>query len=252
MRVQQQRWGALAITALVMWPGISAAQAVQADSGSIFSADVTVETSVVDPGGVVVEQRPQTRYRLTVRRVNGVRQTEIAYAPGKLFPRGPLVDPRGGYRLVFDDGSEGPRIYDPTGALVAGAESPAAAAPEQVSARASTSFVFEDSAQGTRRQDLRRRFGRTVGKVAGRDRYVEQLEASTTETLVEPSSQLPVEINVVKQGTLEQRTTFSYGRMPRGRWYMATERDEALMPGTNGRRLVTQKTFTNVLGGEDR
>ena len=83
-------------------------------TGTVFSADVVVDDAIVDERGTVVETRPQTRYRMTVRRVGAGLETELVHPPARLFQRGPLMDPRGGYRYVFDDGFTNPRIYDST------------------------------------------------------------------------------------------------------------------------------------------
>jgi hypothetical protein len=252
MRTRQQ-WSVATIAWGLAATAVAAAAQPPADAGAAtFSADVVVETSIVDSQGAVVEKRPKTQYRMSIRMANGVRQTEIVYAVSKLFPRGPLMDPRGGYRLVFDEGVPAPRVYDPTGALVAGSDAADSTTPGVPGTSTGPGFVFDDVDLRARKQDLHKRLGRSTGTVAGRDRYVDVQDAMTTETLVEPGTQLPVEINVVREGALEQRSLFSYARMPRGRWYLAAVREEAGLPGQGGRRLVTEKTFVNVVAAEGR
>lgn len=245
MNVRQQCCSRLVAAAIAAWPGISTAQNSQ-PSGSTLSADVIVESSIVDEKGVVVESRPTTRYRMTVRMVNGRRETEIVYPQARLFPRGPLVDPRSGYRTVVDDELQNLRVYDSSGALVVGTDTAASADRGVDAATLAPGLVFTDSDALSRKRDLSRRFGRAAGKVSGRDRYLVQHADSTTEAIAEPSTQLPVQFNVMRNGTLQQQTSITYARMPRGRWHLATERDEIALPGTN-RRSVTLRTYLNVV-----
>lgn len=248
--VQATGRAALVAAWLAGAPGAQA-QAVSpgapADPGvEIYRADVTVEDTIVNEDGEVVETRPATRFRLTRRRVPAGIETEIAYPEAKLHARGPLTDPRGGSRYVFTPGAPS-RIYDASGALVASlddARDDADADDRRV--------VFADRDRRTREARLRTRLGRPAGRQGTRDRYVAGDGDLVTETLVEPSSMLPVEINVVRGGTLEHRTWHAYGRMPGGRWYLATTRSESALADGSGRRLVSTRTHTNVAGTEGR
>ena len=212
----------------------------------IFRADVTVEDTIVNEEGAVVETRPTTRYRVTRRqRMAGV-ETEIAYAPARLFERGPLADPRSGFRYVFAPGQP-TRIYDGAGSLVAALDE----GPDARDTR-DGGLVFADRDRRTREARLRSRFGRATGRQGQRDRYLASEGDTVTETLVEPGTMLPVEVNVTRGGALEQRAAHTYGRMPGGRWYLATTRSESALGDGSGRRLVSTRTHTNVSGTEGR
>jgi hypothetical protein len=247
--------GCAAMAAMVMASVVAARaeQRASADNGerSVFSADVVIEEQVVDEHGTVVEARPQTAYRMTVRRgVRGLR-TEIVYPQARLFPKGPLVDPRSGYRVeVGSDLSQG-RIYDAAGAIVFGSADGAAttAAPDGPT---STGLVLADRDVKARKRDLERTFGQALERIDGRDRYLSSDGDLLTETLVEPATNLPVEVNVVRDGALTERTAISYGRMPGGRWYVARTRSERALPGEGGRRAVSTRTHTNVVSQEAR
>lgn len=211
----------------------------------IYRADVTVEDTIVDEDGQVVDTRPVTRFRLTRRRVAAGVETEIAYPQARLFPRGPLTDPRGGYRYVFPP--DGPsRIYDGGGTLVATLDDARAAG------TADGHVVFADRDRRTREARLRMQLGRPAGRQGTRDRYVGGDGDIVTETLVEPGTMLPVEINVTRGGALEHRTWHTYGRMPGGRWYLAATRSESALADGTGRRLVSTRTHTNVAATEGR
>jgi hypothetical protein len=243
-------WQAAAM-AMAITTGSAGAAGAQGtdDTTSVYSADVVVDEVIVDERGATVETRPQSRYRITVRRVGQGLETEIVHPPGRLFPRGPLTDPRGGYRFVFDDGFTNPRLYDPNGALL----SPqGAAVGAGLAVAAPRAFTLADADRRTRRDDLIRRFGAAIGTVAGRDRYLTQEGDETIEMLVEPATMLPVEINVVWRGALAQRTGLAYGRLPGGRWYVASMRGELPLPGPAGRRFVSTSTYLNVVAPEVR
>ncbi|MEP7117987.1 MAG: hypothetical protein ABI880_10415 [Acidobacteriota bacterium] len=226
-------------------------QSPEAEAALVFSADVVVDESIVDDRGRLVETRPQTRYRLARRQVGGGIQTEITHPPARLFAKGPLTDPRSGYRYVFDQDFTRPRIYDPAGTLVptGGASGPVLPGS---GARASSTLVFADRDVRSRRSQLVERLGAPVGTIGGRDRYLSHEGELSAETLVEPSSMLPVEINVLRGEALAQRLALSYGRLPGGRWYLATVRSESALPGPSGRRFVSRLTHLNVVSTEAR
>lgn len=241
---------AAAMAMAVAWAGVAGAQVTGEGTGTVFSADVVVDDTIVDERGTVVETRPQTRYRMRVRRVGAGLETELVHPPARLFKRGPLMDPRGGYRYVFDDGFTNPRIYDSSGTLVSPRDPAQVAEPAATTLR--PAFTLADRDRRARRDDLVRRFGAAVGTVSGRDRYLSQDGDETTETLVEPATMLPVEINVVRNGALALRTGVAYGRLPGGRWYVATTRSEQPAPGPAGRRFVSTSTYLNVVAPEVR
>ena len=217
----------------------------------VFSADVVIDEQVVDEQGTVLETRPATTYRMTVRRGARGLRTEIVYPQARLFPKGPLVDPRGGYRIEVGSSLADGRIYDASGTLVFGHADDTAAAVDPA-APATTGLVLADRDVRTRRRELVREFGQALERIKGRDRYITSEGNLLTETLVEPATNLPVEVNVARDGALAERTAISYGRMPGGRWYVARTRSEVALPGEGGRRIVTTRTHTNVVSQEGR
>lgn len=246
--------GCAAVAALVMTTAV-ATQAQQragqaADDTAVFSADVAIDEQVVDERGYVVETRPPTTYRLTVRRGARGLRSEIEYAPTKLFAKGPLADPRSGYRMEFDGDMTQGRIYDAAGSLVFGL--PDGAAAPSADATDTTGLVLVDRDSRTRKHDLVRRFGAALERIGGRDRYLTSEGEVLTETLVEPATMLPVEVNVARGGALEQRTSIAYAPMPGGRWYVARTRSELALPDQAGRRFVSTRTHTNVVAREAR
>ena len=251
------RWQAAALAvAIALATSGTTAQTRQAPSSSkaastVFSADVVIDDTIVDASGALVESRPQTRYRLSTRQVDGDLETEIVYGPARLFPRGPLVDPRSGYRLVFDSQLRNPQVYDAAGQLISRPAGPPPIHPGPTSAAARPGLVLSDRDAPSRRDHLVQGFGPAVGTVGGRDRYLVQDGEVMTETLVDPGAVLPVEVNVVRSGKLDHRTSIAYGRLPGRRWYVASVRSERALPGAKGRRFVTSRTHLNVVAREE-
>lgn len=236
-----------AMAACMAWAQAVAAQPAPVTTGDeVFSADVVIEDSVVDARGAVLETRPVTRYHMTRRQVAGGIETEITYPTAKLYAKGPLVDPRSGMRMVFDV-SGSTRIYDAKGALVHTIEVPPSAGDDP-----GATVVFADRDVRRRRDTLQRRMGRASGRLGRHDRYVATEGEATTETLVEPGTMLPTEVNVVRGGVLAERSELAYARMPGGRWYLARQRSEHALTDGSGRRFVSTRTHVNVSGSEGR
>jgi hypothetical protein len=217
----------------------------------VYSADVEIEESIVDEHGAVVEARPKTRYRMALRRTSRGLQTEIVYPEARLFPKGPLTDPRGGLRIVSDGDLATARIYDARGRLLAGAPDPGAGGSGARDVAQESGLVLSDRGARGRLSEFERQFGPSLGRLGGRDRYLSSQGDELTETLVEPSTMLPVEVNVARGGVLAHRTSLAYGRMPGNRWYIATTRSEMALPDT-GRRFVSTRNYLNVVSQEAR
>lgn len=228
------------------------AQVATAQTAPLYSAEVEIEESIVDERGTVVEARPKTRYRMAMRRTARGIQTEIVYPEARLYPKGPLRDPRSGIRIVTDGNLATARVYDAQNRLLVGppdVDAEPAAVGDRVQA---SGLVLSDRDARGRRSDFVRRFGPALGRLGGRNRYLGSDGDDVTETLVEPSTMLPVEINVARGGALAHRTSIAYGRMPGGRWHIATMRSEAALPDDTGRRFVSHRSFLNVVSQEAR
>lgn len=244
---QKQVWRMALVAVGLAWARGSAAQDVAAAASPLFSAEVVVEESIVDARGAVLEARPTTRYRVERREVGGGVETETTFAGGRLFAKGPLVDPRGGMRIVRS--AAGTRVFDAAGTLVASLDDSAIPG---VPGERETGAVFTDRDVPVRAAALSRRHGQARGRVGRRLRYLQADRDTETETLVEPDTMLPAEVNVMKGGALALRTTFGYARMPGGRWYLASTRSESALTDGSGRRFVSTRTQINVAGTEGR
>jgi hypothetical protein len=181
---------------------------------------------------------------MTVRRGARGLRTEFVYPQARLFPKGPLVDPRAGYRIEVGSSLAEGRIYDASGALVFGPPDDAAEAADPATP-ATTGLVHADRDVRTRKRELVRTFGQALERLKGRDRYVASEGDMFTETLVEPATNLPVEVNVARNGALAERRPSATGDARR-RWACGPWQRTAL-PGAGGRRFVTTRTHTNVV-----
>lgn len=228
-----------------------------------FSADVVVERATVDRDGAVVARMPKVRYRVTERLGARGATTEIAFQDTPPFPgRGPLQDPSAGFRVLLNEW-DGITVVDPTGKVVpvSGAQAAGdgtaptadvAAVPQGAQRAASGAGLGLERSGAARRQALVARFGSPVGRVGDRERFVRSEADTFEEVLVDPATFLPMEINTLRAGRLVQRSSLSYGTLPDGRFYCASQRDEALADPDDeaGLRSVTTTTYTVVAGGE--
>lgn len=209
-----------------------------------FGAEVTVERVVVNDQGRVIRELPRSRYRL--ERFAGGR-TRTAMLPSTAGPRvGPLADPYAGMVVEFAPDGSGLRLLDARGQPLAGAPAlPAALAPSELG-QGGEGFV--SSAQDTvrRRGELTRHLGARAGSVRHLERYLDTRGARVQEVLVEPTTALPIEVNVVQDGRLDEHHEFSYQEPIPGHLVRTRTRSESRVPGTTDQRLVTITSLTNV------
>ena len=263
-----RRLAACALLSVCVLAAVLDAQAAQsaptASTSTGFSADVIVERTTVDRDGTVVARMPKVRYRVTERRGPRGASTEIAFQNTPPFPgRGPLKDPGAGFRVLMNQ-LDGITVIDPTGKVVPTKGAPAdglgtpAATPAGAPALAMAAPPADggpglglDRSGAARRQALVARFGSPVGRLGDRDRFVRSEADTFEEVLVDPDTALPSEINIMRAGRLVHRSLLSYGTLPDGRFYCASQRDEALADPEDdaGARNVTMTTYTVVTGG---
>ncbi len=108
------------------------------------------------------------------------------------------------------------------------------------------SVILAASGREQRAAALVREFGRAAGRYEGRDCFVRTDGEVMREVLVDPSSAIPVEMNVVRGGALVTHTTFSYAAGTEGSFVRRAVHVEAALPGAEQERRVTDISFTNV------
>jgi hypothetical protein len=225
----------------------ASAQAVETEpaDGAVFSADVTVERSVIDGKGRVTRHLPPSKYR--IERFAGGR-TRMAMQASSAGPRiGPLADPYAGMVVEFDPAGAGLRIIGSDGRPLPGAPPlPAGLAPPELARGADDGLVTPASDAIRRRGELSRHFGTRSGSVRRLERYLARQGTRVQEVLVSPATALPVEVNVADGGVLEEHHEFAYEESARGRLVRTRTRSESRVQGTANERLVSVTTLANV------
>ena len=80
----------------------------------------------------------------------------------------------------------------------------------------------------------------------GLSRYVKQTDDNLEELLLDVTSGLPVQHNVVKAGVLRGQITFDYSEHP-GRGLTRRSMRSETMLNDDGHRAITTTEFTNVV-----
>jgi hypothetical protein len=234
-----------------------------------FSADISVQQGTVDGDGrpIGLARTPAAyHWSRTLRGNRWITSVTVVSVPGQTGA--PLIS------RIEDDGDGTPaRLFDRNGGLVAmpteeerhrldgptGAPIPGLNLPVHTetpthpkpTARAEipdwlSSFVAAPDGRKQRRDAFEQRFGRSVGVVAGRDRFLKSDGISVTEVLLDPSTALPVEVNSVRQGALVAHVTTGYAALPDGSLIPAHVHSENLLPQSNGQRNVTDVHIANA------
>jgi hypothetical protein len=107
-------------------------------------------------------------------------------------------------------------------------------------------FVFARERQALRRGALEQRFGRSVGRVDGKDRYLKHERDTVLEVLADPELGLPVEANIVRDGNLVLHTTFSYDEGQVGTVVSRAVRTERRIDSGPFERAITEVQLSNV------
>jgi len=259
-------------------PAVHAAPVIAAhtDGWDTLTADITLRRGRRDARGrrVGAAAKP-IRYRLERTRVGGAWRTTLR------MPRSarPLLTLEGSVRaeakqavaLVESDADGGPpRLLDATGAVVAWPDAsslswlPSAAAAPSVMDQLRTasrrggvpspraegegmgSLVAARSANADRRAALERVYGPARGRSGALDRFLVETEGRLRETLVDPVSALPVEINDTDNGTLVAHRTFAYVDGPGGAVLRRAAHTEWVAPDGSGDRISVDVELSNV------
>lgn len=213
--------------------------------GAEFSADVTVERAVIDDKGKVMRRLPSTKYR--IERFAGGRSRMAMQASTAGARIGPLADPYAGMIVEFDPAGSGLRVIGSDGQPLPGAPPlPAGLVPPELAHGADDGLVTPAGDASTRRSELSRHFGTRTGSVRRLERYLATYGTRVQEVLVSPATALPVEVNVVAGGVLEEHHAFAYEERAHGRLVRTRTRSESRVPGTDHERLVSVTTLANV------
>jgi hypothetical protein len=275
----------LDLTSLVARTQHAGAQAARpkpltvSDAWDTFVAEIRIRRSRVDAEGKVQGmEAPPIEYRWErSATANGWKTivTVLSRPPvvQSLTGTRAYIDPFAVARIEDDEGEEWPRFYNARGErlrlpLTEGAEFPlqapaaddsatreAPAQPKEPAKRPQArgtgrawvdSFITTSSGRAARRAAIERQHGTAVGRVGGLDRFLSARGADTEETLVDPVSAVPVEVNVVRGDRLLSHTVFSYAPGPSGSVVRRAIHTERLVSEDTGDRAVLDIEFANV------
>ena len=236
------KWcAAAALAAGVAAPGGAAGQGTAAPpDGAEFSADVTVQHSIIDARGTVVRSLAGSRYRL-LKFAGGRLRLEML--PVVTSPAaGALSDAYAGMTVESDPGTGAIEVRDRRGKVISfGDRAGAAMAPA-----GDFLLLARASAHAQRRADLGRALGAPAGRVRGLLRHVVRQGSSIREVLVTPDTALPVEVNVVTDGALTEHHEYQYAALPEGAMVRRRTFSQSELPGRDGQRLVTVSTLRDI------
>jgi hypothetical protein len=251
MRRHQIIWSvAFSFVSVVAVSGWTSAQTLDG-----FQADVLVERMIVDEKGTV-HSIPPISYRWLRSTKQGKTTTTLVYQPSaQLVLKGATPDPYQGFRVEFDDDGSPLRIFDRQGRVLSNPNQAGTPAlpPESTLLNPSGGLVVMRA--GTiedRARRLREAFGGSIGKLRGFDRYLSTQSDLTQEVLVSPTTALPIEINVTRNGVFESQSRFEYEQLADGSLVRRLWRSESVVPGRVSERFIVQMTVSNVVAGNDR
>jgi hypothetical protein len=246
------------------------------DAWDTFSADISIQRSTVNAAGEPIGTGPQRlQYHWEQSQTTDGWKTSMTLSTAGRHTvqslSGPMQvdEPLAVTRIENDGDGAPPRMYDDQGRLVQlpssdemltggqanGASiNPLRALMDPTAPSQPPSFGREwiervmatPSRQASRREALDRRYGKSLERIGGLDRFLTASGDQMTELLVDPDSSLPVEINLVKDGTLVAHTTFAYQSGVAGSQIRRLTHSERLLPGNTGERAVIDVEVTNV------
>ncbi len=159
---------------------------------------------------------------------------------------GPMADAYAGLVVEFDAAAGGVRVLGKDGRPLPGAPPLTGNLMPVELAEGDNNAIVVTNETTARRRDLTRQFGSSVGTLRKMERYLTKSGNRVQEVLVAPATALPVEVNVVEDGVLEERYEFEYENRGRGHLVRTRLRSESRLPGATSERLVSITTLSDV------
>jgi hypothetical protein len=243
-----------------------------APSWDTFSADLTIRRQLVRRDGQVGLEGPEMRYRWTrALTATGWKTTltlvsaspdtiQTAKGPQPISRKIPVSrveigDPQTPTRVFDTDGRMVfmlPSQATPPAAIAAATALPASAGAFELPAgvRHSRDCIYQlmptQAGGAARRATLVRAMGSPHGIDRGLERFLSNAGGETTEVLSDPAWNVPVEINVVRDGALVSHSTFSYADDPGAGRVRRRLRSEHLLSPESGDRSVVDVELSNI------
>jgi len=254
----------------------NAAQVGPADAWDTVSMDLTIaHATLAENGTPTGPQVPASHYHKQGTRTASGWRTVLTMAardrPVVDTPAGPRQLPPGPRISRMEDDGDGsfPRFYDEHGKAVGPPSAdlqqrvadllrkrnpersvpsfePKRPASGLASAHWVENLVLTPSRRSARFEDLDRALGAAKGRVGRLTRYALTKDGTTNETLVDPDSGAPVEINIANGGRLVSHTGYSYSADPSGVILQTHIRQEQVASGASGTHVVTDVQTDNI------
>lgn len=249
MTTQWGQWMGAGVLGLLA-AATAGAQPDKKDARVEMSVDIAITHAVLDSDGNHVGPAPTpTRFTLTRARGEGGWRTTMMFRRHSGTPTRASAHPLDGARIEFDEASSTTQVFDADGQLnpllsrtTSGGLNPAAGPGQWLEGLLATA-----AGRSARARALQDKHGKAVGRLRGLDRFLTQRENGTEEVLADPRAALPIEINTVRDGVLEQHIVFEYDRRPDGAWARRLMRSEQPVPGSAGHRARMTVEFTNLV-----
>jgi hypothetical protein len=159
-------------------------------------------------------------------------------------------------RIEFDEDGSPPRVYDRSGALIALTQQerqaldlppPTAVFPATPSGDHWIESLIVPLAKSLiRNSSFVSQLGSAVGSINGLQRHMSVIGGEQIEMLIDPTLGVPIEMNVVQNGSLVSQRTYTYSAVANERFMRRSVRTEQLIPDSRGTRLVTILDVTNI------
>jgi hypothetical protein len=247
MRSRKRGWAIAVVAMAILRSGPEAGARVFSGNGdgAAFSAEVTVTRAIVTEAGRRVREVPASRYRLERFASGRLRLTMRSTRDQPTS--GPMADPYEGI-VVEQDADGAIRLLRADGTPVPGAP-PSATGLVPAQAMSSSGWIVNVHDVVERRKALTATLGARAGAVNGLDRYIVRDGNSVREVLVSPRWALPLEVNVLNGGTLEERHQFEYMERADGHLVRTRTRSESRLPDGSNQRMVSITALADVVIG---
>jgi hypothetical protein len=244
------------IGALLVWSAApTLAQERPAHTGAaeriLAAVDVVLTHRVVEADGKpAMPIATESAFRLQkLRTRSGATKIRLTYQRRNRGGAAPLfTNPLDDARVEYDPVAQSTTVFDETGRRPNPRLSHASASTAALGSFESwlEELVLRTGDAAARRQALERSHGRPVGRVGRLFRYLQNRGEVSEELLADQATGLPVEVNLVRQNTLEGHITIDYGTLPDRGFVRRRLQSEQVIDPHSGRRSVLAVEFSNI------
>jgi hypothetical protein len=217
----------------------------------LAAVDVVLTHRVVEADGrPAMPIATESAFRLQkLRTRSGATKIRLTYRRAKAGDASPAFsNPLDGARVEYDPALQSTIVFDEAGRRPNPRLSSASTSSTALGSVESwlEELVFRTSDAGARREALEHSHGRPVGRIGRLSRYLQNRGEVSEELLADLATGLPVEVNLVRQNTLEGHITIDYDTVPDGGLVRRRLQSEQVIDPRSGRRSILAVEFSNV------